>query len=277
MSKTDYRSAAKVFSAFVLIALMTWLVPLRVLNQNRLRDAPPVMLWAWERPENLSAFSDSKNIGTAFLAATISLSGKRIYVHRRQQPLICEPGRYVMPVIRIETDRKNPPKLSSDQVDAVVARIYQVASGPNWHGVQIDFDATKNQRQAYKMLLAKLRSALPSETPISITAIASWCAGDYWLANLPVDEVVPMYFDMGVGESSRGQYLETISDHNNSGKNPNCKCHSAIGISTSEMIPLKKSQYTHKRVYLFSRHPWQTSSEEERIEITKILKYTEAS
>jgi len=33
--------------------------------------------------------------------------------------------------------------------------------------------------------------------PLSITALASWCAGDPWITGLPIDEAVPMLFRLG--------------------------------------------------------------------------------
>lgn len=236
-----------------------------------------MMLWAWERPEDMRDIADSANIGVAFLAGTLHLSQDNLIIHRRHQPLVCSPHAYMMPVVRIEADRRNPPNFSDIQVNSVVACILQIAAAPNLRGLQVDFDATRDQRVPYKTILTGLRKSLPPEMPLSITAIASWCAGDYWLQDLPVDEVVPMYFDMGVSESAKWQYYRTISDGARAIGQSNCKCQSALGLSTSEPVPLRNSQYRGKRVYIFSSHPWQMLSNQKRNEITKILKYTEAS
>ncbi len=42
-----------------------------------------------------------------------------------------------------------------------------------------------------------------------MTALASWCAGDDWLRDLPVDEAVPMLFRMGVEKNLFQRRLET--------------------------------------------------------------------
>jgi hypothetical protein len=277
MLLVKYTVTEQFLPTLLLIGLLTWILPGQILIHSRLKGAPSIMLWAWERPEDISSFSDSDNVGVAFLAATINISSINVNVHRRHQPLLYAPHHYLMPVVRIETDRKNPPIFSDDQVNLLVAQIMQIAPDPNSHGLQIDFDATKGQRDSYKRLLTKLRKSLPLEMPLSITAIASWCAGDYWLNDLPVDEVVPMYFDMGVSESVRWQYYQYISDNAQLIGTTKCKCNSALGLSTSEAVPLKASQYRNKRVYFFSTHPWQGLSNQKRNEISKILKYAEAS
>jgi hypothetical protein len=269
--------SAKFLSSLLLIGILTWILPGQILVHSRLKGAPSIMLWAWERPEDIRSFPDSDEIGIAFLAATINISRTNLRVQRRHQPLLCSPHHYLMPVVRIETDRKNPPKFAAEQVNEVVAQILQIAANPNWHGVQIDFDATQGQRDPYKNILTRMRKSMPPEMPLSMTAIASWCAGDYWLRDLPVDEVVPMYFDMGVSESMKWQYFQYISDNTRSDLTTNCKCHTALGLSTSEAIPLRTTQYKNKRVYFFSSHPWQMLSNRERDDITRILKYTEAS
>ena len=42
-----------------------------------------------------------------------------------------------------------------------------------------------------------VRRALGTGVFLSITALASWCTPQSWMAGLPVDEVVPMFFRMG--------------------------------------------------------------------------------
>jgi hypothetical protein len=268
---------AKFLPTLILICLLTWILPEQILAHSRLNGAPPVMLWAWERPEDIRGFSDSANVGVAYLAATLNISDADLNVHARRQPFLHKPDLYVLPVVRIETDRKKPPSFSSEQIELVVAQIIRLAANSHARGLQIDFDATKDQRQSYKKILSRLRRLLPPEMPLSITAIASWCAGDYWLSSLPVDEVVPMYFDMGVNQAEKWQYYQYVLDSSRNSLSVNCKCHSAIGLSINETVPFSATAYKGKRVYFFSRHPWQTVSNQEKNDITKILKYTEAS
>jgi len=96
----------------------------------------------------------------------------------------------VIPVARIESDRETPPRLSNNQARDAAIEISQLALLPNVLMVQVDFDATTTQRQFYRTLLIELRKRMPPATKLSITALASWCQGDNWLANLPIDEAV---------------------------------------------------------------------------------------
>src|SRR5258706_16476678 len=74
--------------------------------------------------------------------------------------------------------------------------------------VQVNFDAPASERASYRELLTQLRGKLPPSPALSITALASWCKGDNWLEDLPVDEAVPVLFRMG-GE--RKQFLSGLA------------------------------------------------------------------
>jgi hypothetical protein len=75
---------------------------------------------------------------------------------------------------------------------------------------------------------------------ISITALASWCAGDNWLHGLPIDEAVPMLFRMGpTNEPFRRMAVSRDSAS---------PCRGAIGTSLDEPIDL---QSEGRRVYVF--------------------------
>jgi len=65
-------------------------------------------------------------------------------------------------------------------------------------GLQIDFEAMPRERDFYAKLLAAFRAAHP-DTPLSMTALVSWCGDRSWIDGLPVDEAVPMCFRMGPG------------------------------------------------------------------------------
>ena len=42
---------------------------------------------------------------------------------------------------------------------------------------------------------------MPDNVPLSMTALASFCVGDRWLQDLPVDEAIPMIYQDGQGRS----------------------------------------------------------------------------
>ncbi len=65
-------------------------------------NLPNVVLWAWERPENLE-FVDPKEFGVAFLAQTLLLEGENVIFRPRRQPLRINPETKLVAVTRIET------------------------------------------------------------------------------------------------------------------------------------------------------------------------------
>jgi hypothetical protein len=212
---------------------------------------PPVMLWVWERPEDLR-FLDGGSAGVAWLAQTLTLAGDAVQVHDRQQPIRMPEGIARMPVTRIELARDSAPSLSEAQRREITARIISLARTAS--AVQIDFDAPLSARAFYRVLIADVRRALPPGTALSVTALASWCQGDPWLDDLPVDEVVPMLFRMGPTAAATRQRLGQKGGFD-------CRaCTEAIGLSTDESA---WTSSTTRRVYLFSPALW-TGAEFER-------------
>jgi len=207
---------------------------------------PPVMLWAWERPEDLS-FIDPQKTGVAFLAKTITLRGDVVVVRPRLQPLRLPEGTKTIAVVRIETDRTDTPFLSPAQLAQTVAEIRNSSAKSL---LQIDFDAKTSERNFYRSLLTTLRRELPAATGLSITALASWCAGDDWLSELPIDEAVPMLFRLGVDQRQFQRRLETGQPFESR------MCQSSAGVSTDELV----NAPTVNRLYIFSPKPWSKSS-----------------
>jgi hypothetical protein len=62
-----------------------------------------VILWAWERREDLS-FIDPRKVDVAYLAGTLYLRGDRVVIRPMRQPLIVPEDSFMIPVVRIETD-----------------------------------------------------------------------------------------------------------------------------------------------------------------------------
>jgi hypothetical protein len=213
---------------------------------------PPTVIWAWEEPEDLTAAS-SKSVGVAFLAETLFLGANSngyapgFRVVHRQQPLILAPGTPVMAVVRIIAlaDFQDSPDLRRQTSQALA----KVAEQNGVRALQIDFDATRSQRGFYTDLLRQLRPRLPAGMPLSITALLSWCAaapgeGD-WLAQLPIDEAVPMFFRLGGSHRPGGDKTGFRI------REP--RCLGSNGISTDESWP---SLNPRARLYLFAPHPW---------------------
>lgn len=220
-------------------------------HSTRLADFPPLILWAWERPEKLDAL-DTRVVGVAYLARTLYLRGERVVVRPRLQPLKVAPETTLVAVVRIESDRREPARLSTGQRREAVAAINAVAGKPGVRAIQIDFDATASERAFYRELLFDLRREMPETLALSMTALASWCMGDDWLTGLPVDEAVPMLFRMGADEHQVRLHLEA------GGGFGSPLCRSSLGVSTDEPFPFKLPRTP--RLYVFHPQPWSPSA-----------------
>ena len=232
--------------AFVLVPIS--ILALRPKTASPLSELPPVIIWAWERPEKLN-FINTDQVGVAFLAKTVRLEGDRVVSKPRLQPLELAPGTKLVAVVRIESDH---PTLSATQLQRTASEVASVSALPNVSVVQIDFDATVSERSFYRELLNELK---PRRLSLSITALASWCAGDNWISDLPIDEAVPMLFRMGIDQrhfQSRPQFEPAI-------------CANSAGVSTDEpIIPPSVD-----RLYIFSPKPWTQDSLHSALETYK--------
>jgi hypothetical protein len=232
---------------FLPILLLAVLVAVASHRTTPLGSLPPVMLWAWERPEDLS-FVDPQTTGVAYLAKTITLHDDKVVVRPRLQPLQLAQGTRLVAVVRIESDRREVPSLSASQVKQAAKEISGLAHRVAL--VQIDFDATVSERNFYRELLQTVRRDLPPNVGLSITALASWCAGDDWLADLPIDEAVPMLFRLGVDQHQFQRRLETGQPFESR------ICRNAAGVSTDEPVTAPAVD----RLYIFNPAPWSKKS-----------------
>jgi hypothetical protein len=226
-----------------------------IANAKTRRSAlPPIILWAWERPEKLD-FIDPQRVGVAFLSQTLYLRGEKVVSRPRMQSLNVPEGTTLIAVTRIESDRSAPPSLSHEQMIRAQSEIAQLARLPHVAAVQVDFDATRSERNFYRNLLLALRRELPDSTGLLITALASWCRGDDWLSDLPLDEAVPMLFRMGL---ERRQILSQLASGEGFNSTP---CGTSSGISTDE--PLEHVPAT-QHLYIFNPKPW-TQTEVQKV------------
>src|SRR5947199_3176758 len=121
--KRTGRLAILIIGSTVLIAVASCH---RQTTRNRLDETkfPSVMLWAWERPEDLK-FLDSHRYGVAFLAQTLTLKGDEVGFNPRHQPLQVPPDTKMMAVTRIESQKitGQKPALSQNQRQQLVKLI----------------------------------------------------------------------------------------------------------------------------------------------------------
>lgn len=210
---------------------------------------PQKMLWAWEREEDLR-FINPSEYGVAFLAQTVFLENDRVVPRQRRQPLEVPPGTYLIAVTRIETNKETVrrPKLDVAMVSQTAFLIKRTLELPNVRGLQIDFDAVVSERQFYRQLAAEVRRDLRPGMSFTITALASWCTGDAWFGDFPVDEAVPMVFQMGADSEKIKTYLQNGNDW----QEP--LCHASYGISLEE--GRFEGMKDGRRIFYFKNSQW---------------------
>lgn len=206
------------------------------------RREPAVIPWAWERREDLRFVGAGETV--AYYAGIITLDGVRTVVEQRRNPLQLAKGTHRIAVIRIETKNAILDGAQRRQTQQAVLRLFR-----NAEELQLDFDARSSERDFYRALLAGLRPHVKGR--LSITALTSWCYDDRWLAALPVDEAVPMFFRMGRDERAVHARLargETI---------PEPRCRGSAGISLDEPLPRMPRA---ARIWVFNPERWTEES-----------------
>lgn len=231
-----------ILAIFLLTAFMSYAFS----GQDSFSNFTNIILWAWERPEDLS-FIDPKEVSVAFLAKTIYLLNGNVNVRPRLQPLSVPKGTRLIAVVRIETRQSKSFVLSTLHKNRVVAEIRGVAKMPDISAIQIDFDAKASERSFYKDVLLDVRQNLSPSIPLSITALASWCTYDKWIDKLPVDEAVPMLFRMGSDSQKMQEFLLKGKIFHS------YLCRDSVGISVDESLAnLPKT----RRIYIFNPKAW---------------------
>ena len=205
---------------------------------------PRLMLWAWERPTDLQRLD--RDTGVAFLAQTLIVRDGVVTARPRRNPLRVSPHTPLVAVTRIETDAAGASGLPVPAIFAMATAIAGTAALPRVGGVQLDFDATLSERAFYRTLIQRVRHALDARIPLSITALASWCAQDRWMAGLPVDEAVPMLFRMGPLNAPYAGLARSVHAATS-------ECRGALGVSLDEPLPVRANG---RRVYVFNASAW---------------------
>jgi hypothetical protein len=207
---------------------------------GRMHSLPSITLWVWERPEDLRSINP-RTTAIATLDRTLIL-GRTMNVVPRRHSYLYPAGTRRIAVVRIEAPGVIAGELEPFAADAII----DVAGDPKIAALQIDFDARQSQRGFYIKLLRDLRRRMPPQLPLSITALASWCSSDDWIAALPVDEAVPMLFRMEPGRRFARPNIPEFHI-----REPLCE--SSTGISTHEPT---SADLSGKRVYVFADAGW---------------------
>lgn len=219
---------------------------------------PNDILWAWERPEDLRWLPPE--VGVAYVASSVSLTGDQVDVLPRSNPLKVRPETKLIPVVHVDASWRNPPMLSTQQRDTIVRQVLLTAQTTGATVVQLDFEVRHSQQPFLFSVVSEIRKKLPADRALSITALASWCAGDYWLDAMPADEIVPMTFRMARDD---GAVRKIIAEQ---GELPGKRCRAAAGFATDELMP----QLLTGRRYYFSPVSWKQETWE-RISHSKAM------
>jgi hypothetical protein len=240
--------------ATLILAIILSAIPIIafILSKNAdSKDSTPsnLVLWVWERPENLY-FLTGEAITYAYLSGTATATDNGWVFKPRQQPLRVDKDAPKISVIRIE-DKTQLTSLTSLPLTEITDFILTLCNPSSQSaGCQLDFDALEGQLDYYREFLVKLRAGLDEKTPLSITALLSWCTtNEKWLSSLPVDEIVPMFFELG----KEGSIYWSKIDSESLLLPPICQ--RSIGISHENKWP-HESYFKNKKIYVFNYQLW---------------------
>lgn len=149
--------------------------------------------WLWDGPA-MPAWSQAH---VAVVVQHVLLRGNEILVRPRPQAPHLADGTRVTPVVHVEVSAVQAPVLGQRQREVIVRAVRRAADHSSSGWVQLDLEARPSQRAFYVSTLRELRAVLPAQVKLSVTALGWWCRSPDWLDELPVDEVVPMFFRMG--------------------------------------------------------------------------------
>lgn len=243
------------------LALLCCMLPLRA--------SADTWLWAWDRNEDLRWLPS--HIGVAYFAVQFDARGSSLTLQPRRPILRAPAANALLPVLHIEAFHTAHPATMDAQAVALWAdRLADTINRLGTARVQIDFEARASQRQFYHDVLLALREKLPPAFKLSITALASWCGDPAWLAALPVDEIVPMYFRMGPAE--RDLWRQRLLHAEQLPR----VCRGAAGLSIDELHALSGGgallpglSAGGRSIYLFAPRAWRPSMLEDFMEMAR--------
>ncbi len=221
-------------------------IGLLLFTVSALAAEPRIYLWAWDRPEDLRFLGNET--GVAYFAGEIDLGAKRPVFRPRTKPLLLPGGHPTLPVLHVRAHRQHSYGIPQQRL--ILDAIRQLVTNSGAEALQLDFEVFHSQREFYKSLIHSIKEENP-KLRLSVTALASWCGRDYWLAGLDIAEVVPMLFDPSHKNSGARHALPQDSP-----------CQNAVGLATYEIYPILPQAKTY---YLFSNRAWR------REDVTQML------
>jgi hypothetical protein len=226
---------------------------------------PPLMLWVWQAPQDLRGL-DAQKIGVAVYVGTITINAFDVSTKANSARMIIPDHLYKMAVVHINVIPYRKAVLDQNVINKVVANILLLFHNSNMPALQLDFSATNSQRDFYAQVIRQVKQQLDPKVYLSITALASWCVGDRWIAEqrLPVDLVVPMYFSLAQKPWDKFRFVQGFPSRMNA-LAPECR--NAIGVATFETwnLPL----HADVPVFVFTRGSWTREKIKEAIQLQR--------
>jgi hypothetical protein len=195
--------------------------------------------YAWDRPERVDAPV------VAVYTATVSLRDGDVVWRPRAHPLVVRPDARRIAVIHVEPASAARRALDDELVAFLVDKIAVEAARKDVVEVQLDYEAAVSERDFARRLVTALRRAI--HVRLSMTALASWCLFDDWIADLPVDEAVPMVYRMGRDREPVRRWLDEGRDF----REPLCR--QSVAVSLADPPPRLPSG---RRRFVFNPHSW---------------------
>lgn len=211
----------------------------------RAPDAGRLVVWAWERPEDLRFLPPDVEI--AAQTGFVVLSGDQVLARGRRHGLRARLGQVTTAVVHVELDPRRLPDWPREQRARAADEVALLARRLPVRRVQVDLEVPASRRQIVLDLLHDVRTRLPAGTRLSMTALASWCEGETWLADADVDEITPMLFRMG----RDGAVIRARLAQGDDFASPRCR--SAVALAADMPLPFAP---TTRRIYLFNPNSW---------------------
>ena len=211
--------------------------------------ASDAIAWLW-KDAPVPAFSRA---AVAVVDRHIWLVGDKVLVRPGARPRALPRAINVIPVVHVELDPLDPPAGLRHAAPVILDAMRSAARASTAGWVQLDLEARPSQRADYRDLVRTIRTALPHDLKLSVTALAWWCRSGAWLDGLGADEVVPMFFRMGRDNAA----LRGIVAGQPAALHPLCRAGSA-GFSRQEAFaPGVTARY--RRTYWFDETGWKDS------------------
>ncbi|PZQ63582.1 MAG: hypothetical protein DI570_08455 [Phenylobacterium zucineum] len=179
--------------------------------------------------------------------AFVEVVGDKVAARGRWHPLRVADGQPTTAVAHVQIDRRRPLAWTGRTTELVSQAVLNAAAPPWVRTLQLDFEVRASEREHLLAVVKAVKAGLRPGVRFSMTALASWCETESWLADAPVDEVTPMLFRMGPGGARIRARLAAGGDF------AGAHCRTSLAIATD--TPLAGAP-AGRRVYLFNPRSW---------------------